>query len=67
MEHRPLLEANSHSPSQEITPFPEPRKLMKAYESSPLDPILKQMKPAHTFKAYILKIHLINWLTPNKC
>jgi len=58
MEQSPSWEANSHSASQEISYLLRNPKLhYGVHKSPPLDAILTQMHPFHTFPPYIHQIH----------
>jgi hypothetical protein len=58
MEQSPSWQADSHSAIEEIPRFLlNPTVINRVYKSSPLVPILRQMRPVHTFPPYLPNIH----------
>jgi hypothetical protein len=60
-------EANSHAASQEISHFLwNPKVNYHVHKSLPLDPLLRQMNPVHTFPSNFHKIptpqYLMEWV-----
>jgi len=63
MQQSPSSKVNSQSAGQEIPSFMEPEDSLSCSQHSPLDPILSQMDPVHTFPPYFPVIHS-NIITP---